>query len=335
MVGEHTVQVSTIRQAVELACRAPSLHNSQPWRWVVRDSRLDLFADPARVLRSADPMGREAILSCGVVLDHLRVAMASLGWVTDVVRYPDHSDVEHVASIGFEPMPTVSDDERRRADAILVRRTDRLPFAEPQGWDSFEEHLRRNAATEVIRLDVLAEDQRPTLVEATKLTESLRMYDTSYHNELFWWSGEFQSVEGIPYSSLVSVQDTERVDVARRFPSVPHRQMRISLGRDKSKIVVLSTYDATRDSVLRCGETLSALLLEATMAGFATCPLTHLTELAASRNIVAGSIGGEAIPQVLIRVGLAPALEAVPPPTPRRPLTEVLHIDDGPSNNPR
>jgi hypothetical protein len=77
---------------------------------------------------------------------------------------------------------------------------------------------------------------------------------------------------------------------------------------------------------LRCGEMLSAVLLDATMAGFATCPLTHITELAASREIVAALIGQDTIPQVLIRVGLAPVIEEVPPVTPRRPIEDVLEV---------
>jgi len=92
---------------------------------------------------------------------------------------------------------------------------------------------------------------------------------------------------------------------------------------------VLSTYDETPRSVLRCGESLSAVLLDATMVGLATCTLTHITEIPASREIVAELIGesSQAVtPQVLIRVGLAPSIEDVPPPTPRRPVDEVLEV---------
>jgi hypothetical protein len=63
--------------------------------------------------------------------------------------------------------------------------------------------------------------------------------------------------------------------------------------------------------------------LEATMAGMATCPLTHMTEVSASRDIVS-ALTGHPLPQVLIRVGTAPAMEEVPPPTPRRRLQDVL-----------
>jgi hypothetical protein len=59
------------------------------------------------------------------------------------------------------------------------------------------------------------------------------------------------------------------------------------------------------------------------MAGLSTCPLTHLTEEPATREMVT-VLTGQPLPQVLIRVGMVPALDDVPPPTPRRPLTDVL-----------
>ena len=41
----HDTMVPTevIAEAVTVACRAPSLHNSQPWRWVAEGNRLALF----------------------------------------------------------------------------------------------------------------------------------------------------------------------------------------------------------------------------------------------------------------------------------------------------
>ena len=65
------------------------------------------------------------------------------------------------------------------------------------------------------------------------------------------------------------------------------------------------------------------------MAGMATCTLTHVTEVPTVRDLVASLIDRDAIPQVLVRVGLAPALDATPPPTPRRPVGHVLQIHRG------
>jgi len=89
---------------------------------------------------------------------------------------------------------------------------------------------------------------------------------------------------------------------------------------------VLSTYDDTHDSMLRCGEMLSAVLLDATMAGLATCTLTHITEVPTSRQILSTLIGQTATPQVLIRVGRVPAVKDVVPPTPRRPIDDVFEV---------
>jgi hypothetical protein len=236
-----------------------------------------------------------------------------------------------LASIELEPTDFVTERDRRRANAILVRRTDRLPFVAPPGWESVESELRDVVNSDAVRLDVIADDQRPQVAQASQLTDALRLYEASYHAELHWWTAAFEVADGIPHSSLVSAAESDRVDVGRTFPVTHHRERRADVGEDHSKILVLSTYDESHHSVLRCGEALSALLLDATMAGLATCTLTHVTELPASRAVVAELIGRDTVPQVLIRVGLVPAIEEIPPPTPRRPLGDVYELRRGTS----
>ncbi len=320
------VDTEVIKNAVQLACRAPSLHNSQPWHWVVEDNTVQLYLDKDRVLYSTDHSAREALIGCGAALDHFRVAMAAAGWRANVDRFPNPNNLLHLVSIDFSPMELVTEGHRRRADAVLLRRTDRLPFAEPPDWDSFESQLRSAVTSDAVRLDVIADELRPELAEASQLTESLRLYDSSYHAELSWWTGPFESREGIPYSSLVSAPESDRVDIGRNFPVTRDTDRRIGFGHDHAKVLVLSTHDNERASVLQCGETLSAVLLEAVMAGLATCTLTHITELRASQDLVARLIEQTTTPQVLIRVGQIPQIEDVPPATPRRPIDDVFEV---------
>ena len=320
------VSAEVIKNAVQLACRAPSLHNSQPWHWVAEAGTVQLYLDKDRILYSADHLGREALIGCGAALDHFRVAMAAAGWTANVDRFPNPNNPLHLASIDFSPIKFVTEGHRRRADAVLLRRTDRLPFAEPPDSDLVESKLRRAVTSEAVRLDVIADELRPELAEASQLTESLRLYDSSYHAELSWWTGPFETREGIPHSSLVSAPESDRVDIGRNFPVTRNSDRRLGFGHDHAKILVLSTYDNERASVLQCGETLSAVLLDAAMAGLATCTLTHITELRASRNIVASLIEQTTTPQVLIRVGQIPQNEDVPPATPRRPIDEVFEV---------
>ncbi|WP_280479659.1 hypothetical protein [Nocardia asiatica] len=77
---------------------------------------------------------------------------------------------------------------------------------------------------------------------------------------------------------------------------------------------------------LRTGEALSAVLLECTAAGPATCALTHIAELPTTRGLLAGLIPRPGSPQVLIRVGTAPDDASMMPPTPRRPVMEIFTV---------
>jgi hypothetical protein len=323
---QAVLDVEVVKRAVQLACRAPSVHNSQPWRWVAEGAGLHLFVDRCRWVHSADRSGREAIISCGAVLDHLRIAMVAAGWQAHIERFPNPNNRDHLASLEFSPLEFVTDAQRNRTEAILLRRTDRLPLDRPTYWASFEPVLRSSVDESVAMLDVLTDDVRPQLVEASQLTEALRRDDASYHAELQWWTSPFALSEGVPPDALASDSEQQRVDVARDFPSRSHVDRRVDVAADWSKVLVLSTAEDTRTDVLRCGEALSTVLLECTMAGMATCTLTHLIELNDSRDIVRTLIGGRGEPQVLIRVGIAPPMEDLPAATPRRPLDDVLEI---------
>jgi imidazolonepropionase-like amidohydrolase len=57
---DTVVNVDILRAAVQLACRAPSLHNSQPWQWVAEGAGLHLYVDHSRILPATDKSGREA-----------------------------------------------------------------------------------------------------------------------------------------------------------------------------------------------------------------------------------------------------------------------------------
>lgn len=325
---EKTPDPATIQDAVWLACRAPSMHNSQPWRWVAQGSTLHLFADLTRLMTAADPEGREIYLSCGAVLDHLTVAMSAAGWHTSVQRLPDPHDPLHLAAIDFLQAPQeVTEGCRARARAIVRRRTDRRPFDTPTGWQELEVLLRQAVIPHHVMFDIVLDDARPSLADASRLTETIRANDPSYAAELSWWTSPFASSNGVPQATVTSAAGSDQVDIKRTFPGPGAGHSAEHTGPDRSKIVVLSTHhEDARLDVLRSGEALSAVLLECTVAGLATCTLTHMTELASSREIVRGLIGQRGTPQLLIRVGQTTVADPEVAPTPRKRLADVLEF---------
>jgi hypothetical protein len=322
---EITPTDEVIEDAVATACRAPSLHNSQPWQWVLSRGELKLFLDPSRVM-TTDQSAREALIGCGIALDHLRVAMAAAGWQADISRFPNPANPNHLATFEFTPMAYVSDRDQLRAQAIRTRHTDRLPFSAVTDWSSFEPIVASAGNRSSVHLEVLSEQMRPQLVEAAELAESLRLYNTVYHDELCWWTAPFENSEGIPYNALVSVAEGERVNIGRVFPASRRPERRLEIPEDHAKVLLISTDEYGRADALASGEVLSAVLLDCTVAGLATCPITHVTEVTVARELIQSYMDHDAIPQVLIRVGVVPANETTPPLTPRRKLSEVLRV---------
>ena len=83
---------------VEVAARAPSVHNTQPWRFAVAGQAIELYADTSRQLLE-DPAGREMIISCGAALFGLRLAVRSLGYRPEVNLFPEPGQGQLLARV--------------------------------------------------------------------------------------------------------------------------------------------------------------------------------------------------------------------------------------------
>ena len=77
-----------VAHLVATAARAPSVHNTQPWRFLAREDAIELHADPGRRLH-VDRGGREMLISCGGALFGLRLGIRELGYLPVVELLPD------------------------------------------------------------------------------------------------------------------------------------------------------------------------------------------------------------------------------------------------------
>ncbi|MGW2663733.1 Acg family FMN-binding oxidoreductase [Nocardia tengchongensis] len=316
----------TLMSAMRLASRAPSVHNTQPWHWRFDGERLHLHSDPDRVLVTADPQGRQQVISCGAMLHHVRTAFGAQGWHTDTTRMPDPLDPGKLAEISFRPWPDPPTGLVARAGAIDYRRTDRLPLDPPAQWDAVVRTLRMLVSPHYVDLEVLPELVRARLSTVSEQAAALRRHDQMYQAEIGWWSGHSGFPEGVPAEALVSDSEFARARVGRAFPPAPHSARRPGT-EDHAQLIVLSTPADSAAEWLATGEALSAVLLECTVAGLATCSLTHITELPTARTILTGFLSQPGQPQIVVRIGTPPSDEPEHPPTPRRPLTDTLTID--------
>ena len=124
----HLLDTDTALAALSLATRAPSVHNSQPWRWQVGPHSVHLFVVRSLHLEHTDPDGRDLIVSCGIALNHCTVALAALGWQTKTHRVPNPEEPDHLAAIEVH-RSTPTETDISLAAAIPRRRTDRRYFS--------------------------------------------------------------------------------------------------------------------------------------------------------------------------------------------------------------
>ncbi|HEY4569389.1 MAG TPA: hypothetical protein VIH10_07980, partial [Kribbella sp.] len=81
------------------ATHAPSMHNTQPWRFEVHGPVIDVLVDEERTLPVADPSARAARIGIGAAAFNVRVAAAMLGHESRLATDPDPARPEVVARL--------------------------------------------------------------------------------------------------------------------------------------------------------------------------------------------------------------------------------------------
>ncbi|MHA6781916.1 Acg family FMN-binding oxidoreductase [Pseudonocardia saturnea] len=318
--------VATLRRAIEYAVRAPSVYNSQPWRWRVDANGVDLFADPDRHLLAIDPDGRDLLLSCGAALHHLVVGLAGLGVGARVDRFPDPENSDHLAHVtpvDSSPAP----DEVQLAPAIPRRHTDRRRFAAHPVDDALLDVLVRRATDCGANLHVVAGDARIQLMGLITASATLQRQQAGYAAELARWTGRYAAARDGIRSDTVAAGIGRPGEVPMRpFPRASLAQSPHSFEHeDASVLMVLCSGTDDRLGALRAGEAVSAVLLTATDLGLATTPLSQPLEVTDTRAAVSAHIvGPQLFPQIVLRVGWAQPASPDLAPTQRRNLDHVL-----------
>jgi nitroreductase len=314
------VDARDVRHALELAARAPSLHNTQPWKWRYDDHTVELYANFKRWLPATDTATRDLVLSCGAALHHLRLALAAAGIAASVDRRAQPNPLDHLATLRLQRSPA-SRADLRMAAMITRRRTDRRRYGDWSVPDVFLDELQACAAREGAVLRVLDRSgDRTAVVEALRDAARDQEDAATYMIETALWSGRPTGDDGIPPANLLVDAKGTGDGLARRYESGSIDQ---ESGPDGAVLLVLGTASDDPVSRLRAGEALSAVLLHAADVGLATCPLSQPLEVSSTYRALRDDVlGGQLAPQILIRVGWAPP-EPLPP-TPRRRSDDLI-----------
>ncbi|ONH23842.1 Acg family FMN-binding oxidoreductase [Pseudofrankia asymbiotica] len=336
-----TFSVEQVRAAVEAAGLAPSIHNTQPWRWRFRDETLELFADLSRAVPVVDPDHRQLLVSCGAAMLNGWLALRAAGLDVEVGEFPDGPDLGtgRLATLMIVGHRPATEDESRLAEAITRRHTDRRPFTPAALAVEEVRKLRRAAEAEGCWLASLGgEDARVELSVLLARADWIERNDPDYQAELASWiRDDADATDGIPRSAALSSAEQRPVEfTARDFTGGTGGAAGEPASADEAGewvrtarvehpgVLVLGTDTDGPADRLRAGRALGRVLLTATAEGLATSPLGQAVDIAATRALVRSTTGGTGHTQMIMRVGY-PDTSAPPlTPTRRRPVSDVL-----------
>jgi nitroreductase len=325
-----------LRFALHAAVLAPSVHNTQPWRFRLRggpDPYAELLMDPTRELPVLDPAHRQLVISCGAALAAYEIGLLSCGLAPHIEVFPSDGDAACLARIRVTDLGAADPAALHLLPALRRRRSYRGAMTSAAVAAPLRELLAE--AVEAHCLLYFVPQEKWLALEHLVVEAAIELSDTTdVDTETKTWTrlGE-RSQDGVPAANWQRTSEQAagspvlQRDFAQGRP-LPKRRGRPTMTEieaDPMLAVLLTRTDSPLDWV-DSGRGLLRLALAAESSGLALGYANQPTELPRLRDKLTALLrptpAGFDVPQLVLRLGY-PA-EALPPATPRRPVQSVL-----------
>jgi nitroreductase len=310
---------SDLRLAAEAGIRAPSLHNSQPWRFRLRDGAVEVLADPLRQLQVADSGGWAVRIACGAATYNARLALAAAGRPADVVLRPHDGDPQVVARLTPAPSRPATYAEKDLYAAVPRRFSNRRPFWPDPVPSEVRVRLIEAARAEGCWLELLVGMTALTgFAEIAQSADRVLRRDYDYQAEMSAWLHADVAPDGIPVTAGGPAPEPQDLLPQRSFS-----ERRRGPGRDfepEPLVAVLGSPGDQPVDQIAAGQALQRVLLTVTDAGLASSMISQPIEVPAARDQLRRALGRFGVPQMALRIGYGQPGT----PTPRRAVTDVI-----------
>lgn len=316
------IDMATVEKLVSAAAAAPSIHNTQPWRfrWHHDRSTLDVLADLGRVLPEEDPGGRALHVSVGAAVLNARVAATGLGLDTELCLLPDPSEPELLAELRCGGHGRGTDTGLAGLyDAIWQRHSSRRPFSDRRPPEAVLTALSDAARAEGAQLHFPDQDEVERLRQLTAEAEWNDHIDAPRREESRQWIRE-SGEDGLRRETLGPRDAAGRLPVRDFSSSRPGYTRRPERFEAETRLGVLSTVHDGRVDWLRAGQALERVLLQATAEGLVASLLHQALEWPQLRWLLRDASEGIQHVQMIIRLGYG----SEGPASPRRTVDQVL-----------
>jgi hypothetical protein len=277
-----------VNALLEAAVAAPSMHNTQPWRFEITGHIIDIYLDGSRTLPAEDPTGRAMRIAAGAATFNLRCAAAALGYGAWFGLAPYSEEPDLLARVVVEPTSAPDEALRALADEIPRRHTDRRPSDPTPLPEEVRIALIHAAYAEGAELTWLGEPEIRAVLDMVRDSDLREIGDWHRRAERAHWVGGERITAGIP-SSALGPRSSSYPAVVRDMATRPLDRMRQQTSFEAHPdFAVLSTdYDEPADQVA-AGAALERVLLTATRVGVSASFLNQPLEFDDLRHKVQG-----------------------------------------------
>lgn len=314
------IDEAEFQAGVAAAIQAPSLHNSQPWRFRLVDDRIDILADTSRTPPIADADGWATRIACGAAAYNLQLVFAVLGHPLRTQWLPAVSDQRLLASFTPAPQRPPTPLQQRLFRAIPRRHSNRRPFRLEPVPAEVRKLLIDAARDEATWMElVVGRIPVAAVAEIAHAANRVLHRDEAYVSELAAWSHRDNvGFDGIPTNAGGLAPEPQDLLPLRPFSDL----VRVA-GKDYEEdplVAVLGTLGDTAVDHVHAGYALQRILLTITDAGLTSSMLSQPIEVPSAQEQLRLAFGRFGTPQMVLRIGYGEAGAT----TARRPVADVV-----------
>lgn len=309
------------------AVLAPSSHNSQPWKFALKDDTVIVSADLDRALPQSDADHRQMYLSVGCALENLLIAADHFGYRAEITRGDDGSQPSWRVALVGEPLPPAERPSDHLIFVIPKRGTNRNKYDQRQPDPAFIARMKSSVGG---GLSLHLVDREPLKAQVARVVSDAlieAMDDDGFRREL---SGYIRpnitgAMTGMPMYgfgmptplSFLAPALLRKVNVNRGT----RKQDEALLAKHTPAFIVLSTAADDASAWVAAGRTYERIALEAVRAGMVTAPLAAAIQIGTNHRRLQSLLGTSLRPQMFFRIGYA---AKSPKHSPRLPSERVI-----------
>lgn len=301
MSGDSQLTRKQIEVLLAAAGAAPSMHNTQPWRFDVTGNVIDVYQDPARTLPIEDPTGRATRIAIGAAVLNLRAAAAYLGYDSWFGFQPAGPSSELMARIVVAPSVAAVPPLGLLYAEIERRHTVRTPARDAEIPAGTRIELERVAYAEGAALHWLADEPLDQVLSLVVDADLRGVTDHQRTAERRHWIGGDRVDDGIPADAL-GPRSVSYPSAIRDLSATPREhQRRTARFEEHPLVAVLSTPNDAPTDQLTAGMALQRVLLTASRRGVSASFLNQALEYDDLRRRVQTITGEPGYAHMVIR----------------------------------